>query len=425
MALVRFPQGEAVMTGRPFDESVFGEVDRLLGQGQCPEGWLDFERGDTRLTCLIHESRPFLAGLTEPERFSSVPLSDLVTRARGLEGAVCSLVRADLVRVLLLAVHFRNRPVLQADTRFVDLTHVLDVLAAEAGDAALALERGGKRTLLFLQKGVPTRIYFGNPKDDPGGESVSNRFLLYGFDPRAPSAKVEVFNRLNIQPDSDAGRGLAELAAEAKPPPPMDVMVRQENKAVIQRPFMPPYMIIGRDHTCEIMLASPSVSRRHARLLWRRGRFVIEDLGSANGTTVNQSRIERRDLQPGDRVGAGVYELQLAPVEVAVDPKATVMMVPGEQESSLYLAGEEQSVELAAGVTIGKARGVDLRANGFRVKSVHARVQTAGSGVFQLACLDGANVRLNGDKVTKGYLKSGDRIQIGRSSFQVISVPNP
>ena len=39
------------------------------------------------------------------------------------------------IMVLLMAVHFRNRPVLQGDTRLVDLTHILDVLAKEGNDA--------------------------------------------------------------------------------------------------------------------------------------------------------------------------------------------------------------------------------------------------------------------------------------------------
>ena len=99
------------MVGRPFEESLFKEITELLEQGKCPAGWLDIELQDIRLTCLIHKSRPILAGLVEPERFSWVPLCDLVLRARQLEGAICSLYKADLVRVLLMAVHFRNLPV--------------------------------------------------------------------------------------------------------------------------------------------------------------------------------------------------------------------------------------------------------------------------------------------------------------------------
>jgi hypothetical protein len=411
------------LVGRPFEEALFLEIDQLLQAGQCPSGWLDLEQGDTRLTCLIHNSRPFLAGLVEPERFSWVPLVDLVTRARRMEKAVCSLYRADLVMVLLMAVHFRNRPVLQGNTRLVDLTHVLDVLAKEGNDAAMSLERSDSRTLLFLQKGVPARIYFGDPKKDPGVDSVTNRFLLYGFAPHAPVGKVELYNKLNIEPDEDARRSFSELAEEAKPPPTMNLVVSSEDKVVMQRPFMPPYMVIGRDQVCELLLNDLSISREHAKLSWKRGRFVIEDLGSANGTTVNGDRVQKRDTGPGERIGVGIFEVELRPVDQAHDPKATMMMVPDASEKTLYLAGGGQSAPLTSGITIGSTRGVDLKAKGWGVRSVHARIKIEGSGVYRLLCLGSASVLLNGKKTRSAFVKEGDVIRVGRSRFQFISIP--
>jgi len=424
MALVRFPPGRPVMTGRRFEESLFAELDALLARNECPEGWVDLDLGDNRLTCLIHQSRPFLAGLVEPERFSRVPLSDLVLRARNMEGAVCSVVRADLVRVLLMAVHFSNKPVLQATTRFVDLTHVLDVLAHDGNDAGLALERSGTRTLLFLQKGTPTRIYFGDARKDPGGGSIANRFLLYGFAPEAPVGKVEVFNKLNIPPDRDAGRTFTQLAEEAKPPPPMNVIVRIEDKVEMQRPFMPPYMIAGRDHTCELSLGDLSISRRHSKLSWSRGRFLVEDLGSANGTAVNGKRVERKVFNPGDKIGMGKYEVMLSPQHVTLDPKATMMIVPKDFDQTLYLTGDNQSAPLTSEVSIGKAFGVDLKARGMGVRAVHARVRIEGSGAYRLICLGNATVKLNNQKIKSAYLKAGDELYMGKTKFQLISIPS-
>ena len=73
MSLIRFPLGDPVMVGRPYDGPLLIEIDQLLEQGYCPEGWVDVELADTRLVCLIHRSRPFLAGLVEPGRLSWVP----------------------------------------------------------------------------------------------------------------------------------------------------------------------------------------------------------------------------------------------------------------------------------------------------------------------------------------------------------------
>jgi pSer/pThr/pTyr-binding forkhead associated (FHA) protein len=62
---------------------------------------------------------------------------------------------------------------------------------------------------------------------------------------------------------------------------------------------------IGRQG-CDVLLADPEVSRRHARVLDTGAGPAIEDLGSRNGTWVNDRRVEgRRLLRAGDVVRFG------------------------------------------------------------------------------------------------------------------------
>lgn len=64
--------------------------------------------------------------------------------------------------------------------------------------------------------------------------------------------------------------------------------------------------LLGRDVTNDIVLADAEVSRQHARLTRTPGGYVLEDLGSTNGTFVNGERlIAPRVLNPGDLVGFG------------------------------------------------------------------------------------------------------------------------
>jgi pSer/pThr/pTyr-binding forkhead associated (FHA) protein len=66
-----------------------------------------------------------------------------------------------------------------------------------------------------------------------------------------------------------------------------------------------PGSTIGRDG-CDINLADPEVSRRHAVVGEARSAPAIEDLGSKNGTFVNGERIEGlRRLEPGDEIRFG------------------------------------------------------------------------------------------------------------------------
>lgn len=64
-------------------------------------------------------------------------------------------------------------------------------------------------------------------------------------------------------------------------------------------------VMIGRDRSCSIVLAHPAVSRRHARITREGETFLVEDLQSANGTYVNNRKIDRVHLKPGDVVRFG------------------------------------------------------------------------------------------------------------------------
>jgi serine/threonine-protein kinase len=64
-------------------------------------------------------------------------------------------------------------------------------------------------------------------------------------------------------------------------------------------------IMVGRDRTCSIVLSHPAVSRRHARITLSGQQVVLEDLKSANGTYVNNTRVERAKLKLGDVVRFG------------------------------------------------------------------------------------------------------------------------
>jgi hypothetical protein len=66
---------------------------------------------------------------------------------------------------------------------------------------------------------------------------------------------------------------------------------------------------IGRSPDCEIFLDDVTVSRNHAVLIQRDGKFVVEDQGSLNGTFVNRRRIESASLEEGDELQVGKYRM--------------------------------------------------------------------------------------------------------------------
>ncbi len=68
-------------------------------------------------------------------------------------------------------------------------------------------------------------------------------------------------------------------------------------------------LLVGRHDRCDVVVGHASVSRRHARLSFRDGHWVLRDLDSTNGTRVNGKRVVRCRLEPGDRLSLGSADL--------------------------------------------------------------------------------------------------------------------
>ncbi|MBM4422064.1 MAG: DUF2662 domain-containing protein [Chloroflexi bacterium] len=76
-------------------------------------------------------------------------------------------------------------------------------------------------------------------------------------------------------------------------------------------------IMLGRKLDNTLILDDPRVSRHHAQLRQRYGRWVLYDLGSASGTYVNNHRVEECVLRPGDVIAIADNSLIYAEEEAA------------------------------------------------------------------------------------------------------------
>ncbi len=98
-----------------------------------------------------------------------------------------------------------------------------------------------------------------------------------------------------------------------------------------------PEIYIGRDAQNDIVVPEADVSRRHARLSRHGNAYVLEDLGSTNGTFVNGKRlVAPYTLHPGDEVQFGPNVVFV--YEQVSDPDATVAV----QAQTLRAAVQKQ-----------------------------------------------------------------------------------
>jgi pSer/pThr/pTyr-binding forkhead associated (FHA) protein len=64
--------------------------------------------------------------------------------------------------------------------------------------------------------------------------------------------------------------------------------------------------IIGRDESCDLTLNDPKISRKHLKVVVEGESNVrIMDMGSSNGTFINDVRVDNRVLKYGDEVAVG------------------------------------------------------------------------------------------------------------------------
>lgn len=70
-----------------------------------------------------------------------------------------------------------------------------------------------------------------------------------------------------------------------------------------------PGFLIGRATNCHLTVADQSASRVHAGLVLQNNSWLIQDLGSTNGTTVNGDKILSFPLTSGDRIQIGLTVL--------------------------------------------------------------------------------------------------------------------
>jgi pSer/pThr/pTyr-binding forkhead associated (FHA) protein len=134
-------------------------------------------------------------------------------------------------------------------------------------------------------------------------------------------------------------------------------------------------IVIGRTTDNDLQLDHRSVSQHHAELRFENGQYILTDLGSSNGITVNQEPYQQVVLAPGDDIKIGHVNLQFMQgvVSTPADPsqwETTVLpaakidpldveIQPAKSGKLLILAGVFLVASIVLGVMFVKNRGGD------------------------------------------------------------------
>lgn len=106
--------------------------------------------------------------------------------------------------------------------------------------------------------------------------------------------------------------------------------------------------VIGRGEDCDLRVPLMSVSRHHCEVALEESTVAVRDLGSSNGTYVNNQRVNETDLKAGDRlvIGPIVFTVQIDGVPEQVEPVKT----RGQRMAEAGAPGAEEIIDLEADV---------------------------------------------------------------------------
>ena len=225
-----------------------------------------------------------------------------------------------------------------------------------------------------------------------------------------------------------------------------EITVKFDDKVIERIVTEKKRITIGRTNDNDIVLENRGVSRKHAMIEFNNNAAVLIDNESLNGTFVNNRKVAEEVLRDDDVITIGKYSLvynseSKSDGESVAQMDGTMVLNTKRQRNLLendklerqivakfggsVLIGEENAefseYRLDREVTtVGKAKFVHVKAKGFFIAGIQAKVVKEDGG-FSITNLGRkGKTRVNGEPIDRCVLKNGDLIQVGKSTFKFV-----
>src|SRR3712207_2261694 len=156
---------------------------------------------------------------------------------------------------------------------------------------------------------TPPKIRFDTEDSLRFGEFGITAKLTGGEWPREKGAPQDTSGQTRIFRTEESGGGDQGTAAISADEARRHGLAREIVEVVTAEESFPPEgrgpWTVGPSQECDIVVADPNVSRKHARLSRADNGSVVEDRGSANGTLLDGAPIDRERIESGDELTFG------------------------------------------------------------------------------------------------------------------------
>jgi len=221
------------------------------------------------------------------------------------------------------------------------------------------------------------------------------------------------------------------------------VVLKFGNKVLNEVALIGSEVTIGRNAENDIHIDNPAVSNFHARIIREGKQYFIQDLGSLNGTFVDNEKVEIRELTGGDNIAIAKHTLTFELGDNAPSPlrgsasslaldQTMVLDTRKQKELSkrqytpipqgavgvlVVESGKAEAPEFAmddSHMMIGKAKEADFQIKGFFAPTVACYLQRTDEGYFVSPPESGKPPVLNGEKVEgRVRMLEGDTLEAG------------
>lgn len=200
------------------------------------------------------------------------------------------------------------------------------------------------------------------------------------------------------------------------------IIENRSGEIVDEHSFDDGEFIVGRSQHCDIILASPNVSRRHARLFIEGGAAFLEDLGSANGAIVEGERIHGvMELGHSAQVRIGDYILHLEGTPYKNESNSSVYgnltLMTSDGPGRVFTIQRSN-------VLIGRGRDAAITILDPSISRIHVKLTVDVGGRVVVEDLQSANgTFINDEPIHKGELRNRDLLRLGHQTL-LFELPN-
>ena len=225
-----------------------------------------------------------------------------------------------------------------------------------------------------------------------------------------------------------------------------EITVKFDDKVIERIVTEKKRITIGRTNDNDIVLENRGVSRKHAIIEFNDNAAVIIDNESLNGTFVNNRKITEEVLRDSDIITIGKYQLiynseSTQPADDMAAMDGTMVLNTKQHKKLLQNDRVERQIVAKYGgsvlvgqencdfseypldrevTTIGKAKFVHVRAKGFLLSGIQAKIVKEAGGYTLVNLGRAGKTKVNGEAVDRALLKNDDLVTVGKTTFRFL-----